>query len=322
MLRRFWLPGLVLLLSFWLAGCEKIVLDPNDPYENSGNFGTSTSATSFDTATSSENLSGLFYYPSKNRVAGAHPLVVLTHGFGATFYDYQEYARHLASHGYIVLGFNYVDTSSDATISRHDHKAIQLKEAITHALQAPAVAAWINPDEIAVMGHSMGGKISFLTAAQDSRIKTIIALDPSNAGGPPCNISPANCANYPAAPNPGRGHVGVLYQISSASSLIIRSNPDATNPAAEFNAYYFFYGDDAAGHNGAPAPAYYINMGSAAHASYLPAFSTPTPAIVKRSSVAWLKMQFDGVDTSTYFTGSKMQADITAKRVVGVVTRL
>lgn len=311
---------LFIFLALMLQGCEQIVLDPDDPLEQAGPYTVKTSAAGFDSSTSGQRLAGTFYYPAGDFEQQTLPLVVITHGFSLHYYDYAVYSRHLASHGFVVLGFDFVETSADSNIGNHDDKAVQLSEAIDYALTTAPLAASINPAHIAAMGHSLGGKIAFLAAADDSRIATVVALDPSNAGGPPCFISPDNCANYPAAPNPSRGQVGVLHKLQ-ASSLIFRSRPDITNPAAEFNARYFYYGDDGAGNNGVPAPAFYINMGDAPHANYMPGFISYVATLARRNSLAWLQQVFYGSDNSRYFTGDKMQADIAAGRIVGYAQR-
>lgn len=308
-------------LCYVLTGCEQIVLDAADPLENSGAYNVGIAVADFDTSTSANNVPAKIYYPTGSFANNSLGLVILLPGFSAHYYDYEIYANHLASHGFIVLGMDYVETSADSAIGMHPDKATQVTEAITYALNISSVSSLIDSNKIATMGHSLGGKIAFYAAAIDSRVNVVIAMDPSNAGGPPCNISPENCANYPVAANPGRGAVGMVKDIQAAS-LIFRSQPDGlTNPAAEFNAYYFYYGSDTNGTNGAPSISTYIDMGSAAHASYLPKLISFVPTIVKRDAVAWLQFIFNGTDNSTYFSGAKMQADINAGRVAGYASR-
>lgn len=312
---------LTLLLLCFLSGCEQIVLDASDPLERSGPYTVNTTAGNFDTSTSSTNVSGLIYYPRGTFTNNSLGAVILLPGFAVHYYDYEIYARHLASHGFIVFGIDYIETSSDNTIAKHDDKAVQASEAIDYLLNDSTLSNRIDNDKIAAIGHSLGGKIAFYAAAQDSRIKAIIAMDPVNAGGPPCGISPDKCANYPVAANPGRGVIGIVKDIQAAS-LIFRSQPDAlTNPEAEFNASYFFYGSDGNGTNGAPSISTYINMGAASHASYVPKLISFVPTIVKRNAVAWLQTTFNGTDNSTYFSGLKMQADINAGRIAGYASR-
>jgi dienelactone hydrolase len=313
---------LIMVLSTGLlSGCEQIVLDASDPLENSGAYNVAVGVADFDTSTSDTNVPARMYYPTGTFANNSLGLVILLPGFSASYDDYEIYARHLASHGFIVLGMDYVETSADSAIGMHPDKATQVTEAINYALNSSGLKASINSNKIAAMGHSLGGKIAFYAAAIDSRIKVVIAMDPSNAGGPPCLISPANCANYPVAANPARGEIGIVKDIQAAS-LIFRSQPDGfTNPEAEFNAYYFYYGSDGNGTNGAPSIATYIDMGSAAHASYLPTLISFVPTIVKRDAVAWLQFIFNGTDNSTYFSGAKMQADISAGRVAGFASR-
>lgn len=316
---RTWL--IALLSSLLLCSCEQIVLDASDPYEQAGPYSTAASGVSIDTLTSDTNISGVFYYPTGNISANSLPLVILLPGFSLHYYDYEVYAYHLASHGYIVLGMDYVETSNDNTIAKHDDKAQQVTEALTYALSNSSVKNLINSAQIAVMGHSLGGKLAFYSAAIDPRIKAVIALDPVNAGGPPCPISPANCANYPVAANPNRAQIGIVKDITAAS-LIFRSQPDGlTNPEAEFNAYYFYFGSDGGGTNGTPSPSRYIDLGAVAHANYVPKFITFTPTLVKRDALAWLDQLFKGINTSTYFSGTKMQEDINAGRVISTSVR-
>ena len=316
-LYHYFLCCLSLLL---VAACEPVVLDPNDPLENPGPYKTATRFTAFISNTGDDNINGRFYYPQTNQASHSQALVVLMPGFSVSYRDYERYSLHLASHGIVVLAFDFLNTSSDSADGKHDDKAIQASEAIDHALTHNSIGSLINADKIAAMGHSLGGKIAFYAASQDERIKAVVALDPSNAGGPPCFISPNNCANYPVAPNPSRGHTGVLMHVQAAS-LIFRSRPDLTNPAEEFNASYFYFGDDGNGNNAVPEPAFYINMGDAAHASYVPTMPGFVPAISRRNALAWLQTVFNGTDNSSYFTGSKMQQDINAGRVVGYQSR-
>lgn len=312
---------LLLVMAISLTGCEQIVLDASDPLENRGAFSVNKSSVSIDTITSGNNISAATYAPSGSFSEHSLPLVILLPGFGANYGDYEAYATHLASHGYVVIGMNYVETSSDSTIANHDHKAQQVIDAIDYALYTSSIGEQIDSNKIAAMGHSLGGKLAFYAAALDARIKAVVAMDPVNAGGPPCPISPSTCANYPVAANPNRGHIGVVKDIQAAS-LIFRSNPDAlTNPEAEFNASYFFYGSDGAGTNGTPAPSFFINMAYTPHAYYMPTFISVAPALVKRFSLAWLETVFDGTDYSLYFTGAKMQADLQAVRVVSYDSR-
>jgi pimeloyl-ACP methyl ester carboxylesterase len=317
---RFVKTAFILMLITGLWACEQISIDATDPFEKAGPYQSAVNNISIDTSTSNTNITATFYSPKGTFSANSLPLVILLPGFSVHYYDYDAYAFHLASHGYIVLGMDYVETSADNTIANHDDKAQQVIEAIDYALTTSIKSGQIDSTKIAAMGHSLGGKIAFYAASQDARIKAIIALDPSNAGGPPCSISPTQCANYPVAANPSRNEIGVVKDIVAAS-LIFRSQPDATNPAAEFNASYFFYGSDGSGTNGAPSLAFYINMGSASHASYVPKLISVTPALVKRNSIAWLQQIFSGVDNSLYLGGAKMQADITAGRIVGFSSR-
>lgn len=166
---------LCLFLLTSLIGCEQITIDVSDPFEKSGPYQYNVNGVRIDTTTSSTDITATLYSPKGTFAANSLPLVILLPGFSLHYYDYEAYAFHLASHGYIVLGMDYVETSADNTIAKHDDKALQVIEAIDYALVDSIKSSQIDSLKIAVMGHSLGGKLAFYAAALDPRIKSIIA---------------------------------------------------------------------------------------------------------------------------------------------------
>lgn len=297
-----------LVLFLMMSACEPLVLDANDPLENNGAYTLNENSLSIPHSTSATPLNARFYQPVN--LNSPRPLVMVLPGFGTGFNSYDYYARHLASHGYRVVGMDYVETSADASLANHDDKAQQVVDAIDYILAN--YNDGIDANKVVILGHSLGGKLAFYAATLDARIKLIIALDPSNAGGPPCLIAPSQCNNYPVAYNPNTGAIGILSSVN-ASSVIFRSQADfLTNPDPNFNASYFYFGSDGNGLHGAPASSYYYDMGGVPHADYTPILITPTNIVVKRTALAAIQGLLEGVDTNDYLTGERITSDITA----------
>lgn len=314
--------GAVVASFALFSGCQPVAIDPNDAYENPGAFDVMRSALLITNSEQpAQPLQGTLYQPDTPVVTtGKAHLVLLLPGFGASYQLYADYAQHLASHGYWVLGMDFAK-QTDPFDAEHDYRARQVSMAIDYMAAQAQYGAELDTGRAAILGHSMGGKIAFYTASQDTRIAAIIAMDPVNGGGPPCFIAPDACARYPVAPNPARGQTGVLDGVTAAS-VILRSQPDATfNPENEFNASWFYFGSDGNGAHAVPAPAVYFDMGAVGHADYLTLLPNDTVQISKRTALAWFEQQFDSVDSSAYFSGARIEADIAAGRIVSVQQR-
>jgi pimeloyl-ACP methyl ester carboxylesterase len=225
-------------------------------------------------------------------------LIVLLHGYGLSLRHYQEYANHLASHGFYVVGIDFLRNKNPLD-GEHPYKVKQVQFLLDEVQRKYE----IHFDSFGVLGHSLGGKIAFMLAQVDPRVASVMALDPVNGGGPPCFISPSTCALYPAAPNPKRGESGFLHALK-ISSLVMRSAPDRwLNPEAEFNADRFFYGSDDQGTYGLPAPTIYFDMGDRSHASYLPSRGGTTVVLTKRTIIAWFDHTLRDGTNDEYLTG-------------------
>ncbi|MFJ9993295.1 alpha/beta hydrolase family protein [Pseudomonas putida] len=93
--------------------------------------------------------------------AGAHPLVVLSHGFRGNWGNQSWLASALAHQGYIVAAVNHPGTT---TRNRDPQAAAQLwqrpmdlKRAIDAVLAHPEQFGSVATGQIAVVGHSLGG---------------------------------------------------------------------------------------------------------------------------------------------------------------------
>jgi hypothetical protein len=203
-------------------------------------------------------LSGTIYGPSddggKSLAAGRFPLVIGAPGFQAGYQDYAGFFRHFASHGFVVLG---IQTRGGDAVPMHDQEAVETSQAISYMLTASAYREQVDPEKVAAVGHSKGGKVSFFAAALDARIDLVVGWDPSNAGGPPCgaiaDLAGVDCNLLPVAPNclavqTDPDHAAGILQYMHAETLVFGVPPDAlANPTPEHNSLNFY--------RGAPAPA-------------------------------------------------------------------
>ncbi len=310
---------LAVLVASLLTACTMDPLEQPGPYD----VYSSGSVLVANPESPEEPLQAQIYAPSgdggETVADGRFELVLLMPGFGATYNMYEMYARHLASHGSVVAGMNFrIDGGVDG---RHDYLARQALCVIDFVLgnKCP-LSGHVDGSKIAAAGHSLGGKIAFYAASLDPRITVVMAMDPSNGGGPPCFISDQWCNAYPVAPNIVTGESGRLGDVNAAS-FIMRAAPDLTNPDPQSNAKHFFYGDDGTGGNAVVTPALYFDMGPAGHASWLYFGNPHVPRITKRTLVAWLKTHFHGEDCQAYFTGEVVQRDVDAGNIVGIADR-
>ena len=120
---------------------------------------------------------------------GNRPVVIYAHGFNG-FKDWGNFdiiAKQFAAAGFVLLKFNFShngtspdqpEVFTDLEAFGNNNYSIQLKDLqlIIDWVSDPKndYHVAINPNQIYLMGHSMGGGIAILHAAEDSRIKKII----------------------------------------------------------------------------------------------------------------------------------------------------
>ncbi len=111
-------------------------------------------------------------------------LVVFTHGFLLKGDDYLSYGVRLSSHG-----FSVALPSLPMRPLRADHRQLagQLQAVIEH-LQAEAsegmLRGVVDASRVGLVGHSLGGKLSFFVAGRVPGVQAVAALDPVDGGGP------------------------------------------------------------------------------------------------------------------------------------------
>ena len=223
--------------------------------------------------------------------------------FGKTkLYDmqvYEGYMHHLASYGFTVAGLYEPKGSLFSKLDSVDHKrdAIEISSMLTDLInKKEEEKLHFDEDKIAIMGHSKGAKLAFLSATMDKRYKVILAVDPVNSGGPPCFIS-KTCTKYPVAPNPKNGDAGILDQIE-ASTLLLKAPIDKLwNPDPQFNAIHFY--------NGLESETYLAEI-NAGHASWM--FNEKVKSVTRALFLAYLFDKFHHYSPfSEYLEGEKFE---------------
>ncbi len=288
---------------------------PSDPGQP-GPYGTAFSDVQFPDPSSGKDQPLRVYYPSANGGAsiddtnGPRPVVIFGPGFSAPMNLYFSYGEHLASYGYVVLmRNNYV--VSHAELAQTTSAIIDwAQEQASH----PASPFYdkLDFDHIGTSGHSMGGKISLLTAYQDDRITASATIDP-------VDMSPLPTPAYPSVTPE------LMPDIHIPTLLIGGSNGGACAPQADNYHQYFLY---------ANAPSIEIKINNSGHVTFcdLPdsiidgaALICPTGGgdyeqirmLSRRYVAAFYKVHLDGDASYDYYlSGDGMASDVTDGLVV------
>ncbi|WP_308858100.1 alpha/beta fold hydrolase [Paenibacillus sp. R14(2021)] len=129
-------------------------------------------------------LAGVLQYPAVD--AGVKrpaklPIVIIAHGFignrMGTDRLFVEAAERLTSSGYLVLRFDYGgcgESTGDYGSGGLDELIAQTRTVIDYALSLDLVDA----ERLILLGHSLGGAVAVLTAARDSRVKSLVLWAP------------------------------------------------------------------------------------------------------------------------------------------------
>jgi pimeloyl-ACP methyl ester carboxylesterase len=171
------------------------------------------SAGPFTVAKTSATIRGAtltIYTPSS--LSSLAPLVIMKHGFQLKISNYDALCTRVASHGFVVIG---VDTGGgiiggptniderNATVAAIDYAAANLPMA--------------DINKVAMMGHSRGGKVAVMVAAQDARIDASLLLDPVNGCGN--GGFTATCPDVTAAAIASaiKGPIGIMGETNNAT---------------------------------------------------------------------------------------------------------
>jgi dienelactone hydrolase len=131
-------------------------------------------------AVSDENVSslvrgfggGTIYYPT-TRSDGTFGAVAISPGYTAGESSIRWLGPRLASQGFVVIT---IDTNT--RLDQPGQRASQLQAALDYLVEDSDVADRIDPDRLAVMGHSMGGGGSIEATDERPELKASIPMTP------------------------------------------------------------------------------------------------------------------------------------------------
>ena len=119
--------------------------------------------------------------------AGKYPAIVFGVGYTEALYtlfnssNYKWIGESLASHGYVTLILKYAANVTDVRELSSLHEWInQTVDAVTYLQEKVGKA---DGKRIGLMGHGVGGAVAICTAAEDKRVKNVIALSPAQIPG-------------------------------------------------------------------------------------------------------------------------------------------
>jgi dipeptidyl aminopeptidase/acylaminoacyl peptidase len=121
-------------------------------------------------------LKAWLIFPPSQAASGRLPVVITTHGYGTNRSDIIERSIAVARAGFLVLTFDWrCCGESEGNICTG---GLREKEDLRAALDALPKLPEADPERVAVYGFSMGAVLAILIAAEDSRIKAVVADSP------------------------------------------------------------------------------------------------------------------------------------------------
>jgi pimeloyl-ACP methyl ester carboxylesterase len=132
--------------------------------------------------TDTAELAATLHYPSaESRETGKRndrwPMIIICHGFIGTRIGvnrlFVKAARNFSARGYMVLRFDYGgcgESTGDYGVGGLDVLIDETRRVIDYAVGLDCV----DLNRVILLGHSLGGAVALLTAARDSRVKTLV----------------------------------------------------------------------------------------------------------------------------------------------------
>lgn len=113
---------------------------------------------------------------------GKHPAIIISHGFNGTYRTFERECIEYAKLGYVACGYDFcggsiegksIGKSTDMTISTEKSDLITVLDYITSLDEVDA-------DKVILIGESMGGMVTALTADEiPDRVKGVVLYYPA-----------------------------------------------------------------------------------------------------------------------------------------------
>jgi hypothetical protein len=116
-------------------------------------------------------LAGVFYLPKSASASTPAPGVIVCHGLGSKKENHLPYAEYMAEQGFASLAFDWRGHGESAG-NLDDHTLDDVSAAIAYLSRRPEV----DKNRLALRATSMGAFMGILAAAQDTRIKAVVAI--------------------------------------------------------------------------------------------------------------------------------------------------
>ncbi|MDW8280618.1 MAG: hypothetical protein RMK29_02835 [Myxococcales bacterium] len=176
------------------------------------------------------------------------PLVIFSPAAGVSRDQYFDYAFRLANHGMVAV-VQSPRAEWDHRLYRDDTLGLLNWLTAPTGADADQVRGRVDPARVGLTGHGLGGKVAFLAAGEESRVRAVFGIDPVNTLG----ASMDNPSVLPILPRL-RSRSGLLGQRRSADIM-----PSCT-PATE-NYEVFFAA--------LPSPTFAITFLTAGHMDFV-----------------------------------------------------
>lgn len=163
---------------------------------------------------------------------GRHPMILFTPGFQVASESYAPMLEGLAREGYVVLRADPPGTPFDA-----DHLEMGADAIVALDWALSDLADHIESARIGRMGHSLGGKLSILNAANDARISAVFAIDPVDGDPSPFPNPMTRPTLAPSITAQVTVPVGLIGELTNGES----ANPFAPACAPSANNFQTFY---------------------------------------------------------------------------------
>ncbi|MCS6914688.1 MAG: hypothetical protein RMK29_09930 [Myxococcales bacterium] len=191
-----------------------------------------------------------------SRSGAPFPVVIISPGFTLPRTQFAGYGERLASHGLLAV-LQKARNETDHVQYRDDTIRLLDWLGAPTGPDASRLEGRADVNRAGVCGHSLGGKISYLVAARDRRIRGVIGIDPVDGGG--FGMAPTAREALPSVRLPPGIAIGFLGQTISKSGLMPCTPADRN--------YEVLYA-------AAPAPAFAITFVGAAHNDFVDDFGS------------------------------------------------